>query len=406
MRGPSVAESLTLERAVQEVVCAGASPARKAHVVLLQTQSEAAGAQEISRILGRGLDARGYDVHHAFCFRRTAAFDHQPNTVFCANERPRSVIELTRMFRALVAHLKELRPDALVCFQHYGNIIGTVAAHRAGVETVIVNRNSSKELIPRWVNALDLAFGMTGRFQRVIVNSASVESEYAAYPARYRKALVRIDHGFEPRTSRLDRSQARRFFGLPEDAWLLGSVGRLHPTKNIEAAIRLLPGRNWHLAVAGQGPARDELVAAARAAGVLERVQFVSELSPERVGDFLAALDVFVFPSKAETFGLAAVEAAQFGVPLVANDLEVLREVLSVGRKPCALFVDADDKAAFAAAVERLMEDSHLRRTMTAQARGLSQRYCIDTMVERYAAVIDATIARNRSRARLPRISP
>src|SRR5207247_6357544 len=50
-----------------------AKPARRPlRLVLVQTQAEGAGAQEISRILGQGLDARGYDVHHVFFFRRTA----------------------------------------------------------------------------------------------------------------------------------------------------------------------------------------------------------------------------------------------------------------------------------------------------------------------------------------------
>src|SRR5207253_2741046 len=112
---------------------------------------------------------------------------------------------------------------------------------------------------------------------------------------------------------------------------LLGSVARLHPSKNLAAAIRLLPDRpTWHLALAGQGPARGELAALAAELGVRDRLHFAGELSPERVGVFLKGLDVFVFPSLAESFGLAAVEAAQAGVPVVANELPVLREVMAV----------------------------------------------------------------------------
>jgi len=65
-----------------------ATPPRPRTVMLVQTQAEGAGAQEITRILGHGLTARGYEVHHVFFFRRTAAFDQQPNTYFCATERP------------------------------------------------------------------------------------------------------------------------------------------------------------------------------------------------------------------------------------------------------------------------------------------------------------------------------
>ena len=57
-------------------------------------QTQADGVQELSRILGGGLRASGYDVHHAFLFRRTAAFDHHPNVFFCARDWPRSHIVL------------------------------------------------------------------------------------------------------------------------------------------------------------------------------------------------------------------------------------------------------------------------------------------------------------------------
>jgi glycosyltransferase involved in cell wall biosynthesis len=368
----------------------------KARVVLLQTQSEAAGAQEISRILARGLAERGYEVRHVFCFRRTAAFDHDPHAFFCAKERPRGVLALTSLFRSLVSYLKDLQPDAVVCFQHYGNIIGTLAARCAGTKTIIVNRNSSKELIPKWLQAVDLTFGIAGMFQRVVVNSGSVEKEYDRYPARYRRGIVRIDHGFEARSTKLSRAEARNRFGIPDNVVLLGSVARLHPGKNLEVAIGLLPGRNWHLALAGQGPAHASLVAAARTAGVLERVHFVGELSPSGIGDFLRSLDVFVFPSIAETFGLAAVEAAQAGVPVVANDLEVLREVLAFNGKPCALFVDVADRAAFAGAVEKILDEVCLRQVLTTQAKELSRRYSSAAMVAQYAALLDQMICQKR----------
>src|SRR5436305_4807777 len=105
--------------------------ARRPRIVLVQTQAEGAGAQEIMRILGEGLTARGYDVHYVFLFRRTAAFDAQPNTHFCAFERPNNPGSILKMLRDLVRHLRKLEPDVVLTFQHYGNLIGTIAARLA-----------------------------------------------------------------------------------------------------------------------------------------------------------------------------------------------------------------------------------------------------------------------------------
>ncbi len=367
---------------------------RKPRVVMIQTQAEGAGAQEISRILGRGLEAKGYDVHHVFFYRRTAAFDNERNAFFCALHRPVGISGFVRMFTVLVRQLGALRPDVVLCFQHYGNIVGALAARIAGTKGIIANRTSAKILAPRWTRWLDLTFGTTGLFNKVVVNSKEIEREYRFYPRPYRARVARIDHGFESKSSDLSRSAARKAFALPDNITLLGSVARLHPLKNLDAAIRLLViNRDWHLALAGEGPARPQLENLAKSLGVLDRVHLMGELPPAQIGTFLRTLDVFVFPSQAESFGLAVVEAAQAGIPVVANDLDVLRAVLAVDELPCALFVDAANPESFAAAVQRLLDDPALKSTLTSRGQDLSRRYSPDAMVAGYLALIETGAA-------------
>lgn len=369
-------------------------------VVLLQTQAEGAGAQEVARILGEGLSRRGYEVHQVFFFRRTAAFDRHPNTFFCARERPGGPVGVAKMVVVLFRHLRRLRPSAVLCFQHYGNIVGALAAHAAGAHAVIANRTSAKSLEPAWTRLADLAFGWTGLFRAVVVNSKAIVQEHDAHPKGYRARLVRIDHGFQAKNSALSQRAARDLLRLPEGVPLLGSVARLHPTKNLGAAIRLLLERPaWHLALAGQGPARPELEQLAGSLGVTDRVHFTGELSADGIGTFLKSLDVFVFPTLTESFGLAAVEAAQAGVPVVANDLPVLREVLAVEGSACALFVDANDPAAFGDAVARILSDADLRAQLTRCAAGLARRYALDDMVARYAELIECVAPQQKSEA-------
>ena len=364
---------------------------QKPVIVLIQTQAEGAGAQEIARILGQGLEARGFEVHQVFFFRRTSAFDHVPNAFFCADARPTSVRSLARMLLRLLGHLRRLRPDAALCFQHYGNLIGAPIARLAGIRHVVANQNSARDQMPGWVLAADKLLGASGLFSRVVVNSSSVEAEFARYPRSYRARVVRIDHGFEPKTSGLEQAAARAALALPPSAMLLGCAARLHPLKNLAAAIRLLQhDQRWHLALAGQGPERANLETLARKLGCADRVHFTGELSPKGVATFLRALDVFVFPSAGETFGLAVVEAAQAGVPVVANRLAVLQEVLSIDGQPCALFVDAADTAAFAAAVRRLFEEPALAAGLSARGCQLDRRYSLDAMVEAYVCLIEA----------------
>lgn len=372
-------------------------------ILLIQTQGENAGAQEIARILGEGFAARGYQVSNLFFFRKSSTFTEPPDTHYCAPERPSSVLQLARMLVSLARHIRRLRPDVILTFQHYGNVIAAPVARLVSPSPVVANQVSALATMSRLLRAADFCMGFTGIFNVVTVNSRDVQRVYEAYPRAYSDRIVHVAHGFAERTSRLTRGEARDAFGLPHDAPLLGCVARLHPLKRLDCAVRLLGSRpDWHLALLGQGPDRQRLIDLAAALGVADRLHLPGEVPPERTGDFLAGLDAFVFPSAAETFGLAAVEAAQAGVPVVANDLPVLREVLSAGSAPMALFVDAADTEQFAGATSRLLADQTLQATLRQNARRLKARYSVDAMVEDYERIFANLFASRTRRFGIP----
>src|SRR6185295_20147568 len=95
----------------------------------------------------------------------------------------------------------------------------------------------------------------------------------------------------------------------------------------------------------GDGPERPDYTALAAELGVSDRLHLLGDVTRADIADLLAAADLFVFPSAWETFGLAAVEAAFAGVPIVAADLPVLREVLSAEGGTAATFVAPFDTA-------------------------------------------------------------
>jgi glycosyltransferase involved in cell wall biosynthesis len=367
---------------------------RARRILLIQTQAENAGAQEISRLVGAGLTARGYDVHNLFFFRKTRSFDEPPNTIYCAPNRPGNPLSFLRFLWTLGQRIRQVRPDAVLTFQHYGNAIGGAVSKLVSSAPVIANQVTARWTMPWLLQMADIAMGSLGLFQRITVNSLDMQREYSRYPAPYRARLKHIAHGFDQKSTNLSKIAARQLFDLPVDSVLLGSVARLHPIKRLDAAIRLLADRpHWHLALAGQGPQEQELKALAQRLDVSSRLHFIGEIAPESIGAFLAGLDVFVFPTQAETFGLAAVEAANAGVVSVVNDLPVLREVLAYQGSPAALFVDASDPAKFSAAVSRVLEDSTLSETLRQNARGLKARYSVDTMVEEYVRILDDAVS-------------
>src|SRR4051794_29076258 len=171
----------------------GASQIRR--ILMIQTQAENAGAQEISRLLSEALSERGFDVRQLFLFRRTSSFDDAPNTIFCADERPSSGITFARLLARLVRKIRTIRPDAVLSFQHYGNLIGAAAARLAGVPLVVANQTSATLTTPAFARGLDCLLG-AGLYDRIVVNSRDAEAEYSHYPRVYRERMVLIPHGF------------------------------------------------------------------------------------------------------------------------------------------------------------------------------------------------------------------
>jgi glycosyltransferase involved in cell wall biosynthesis len=285
-------------------------------------------------------------------------------------------------------------------FQHYGNVIGGAVARLVSPAPVVANQVSARLTVPGWLRAIDLAMGSVGLFKCITVNSQEMFRDYSRYPEMYRKRLKHVAHGFDQKSTDIPKPAARERFGLPGEGIVLGCAARLHPLKQLDAPIRILADRpSWRVALAGQGPDEARLRHLAIELGVLDRVHFIGEITPERVSLFLAALDVFVFPSRAETFGLAAVEAAHAGVPVVANDIPVLREVLSYQGEPAAIFVDASDTAMLSTAVSRALEDSALSKALRRTATGLRLRYSVDVMVDDYVRILQGACGDSFSQA-------
>lgn len=361
-------------------------------IVQVQTQAEAAGAQRISDMVGAGLRARGHDVRTVFMYRKTDVYDADPFADFILKERPAGLSGQLRACLGLASYLRAERPEAVISYQHYGNIFGTIGARFAGARRVLANQSGAPQTrgVMGLLSRIDKLMGVVGLYQLNVVNSAWNEAQFADYPEAYRRRLRRIDHGVAGPDRTVDQAAARAAFGLPQGVMLAVTTGRQVRGKNHIALIEALPKLpNLHLALAGVGPERERLIAAAAEAGVADRVHLVGEVPPGRIFEFLAAGDLYVFASQNETFGLSVVEAAIAGLPVVSNGLPVLREVLSTeDGEPAAVFSEADDAAAIARAVAALIETPGLGERVSAAGRRLAGKYSPAAMCLAYEALL------------------
>lgn len=151
-------------------------------------------------------------------------------------------------------------------------------------------------------------------------------------------------------------------------------VGRLQPLKAPEVAVHVLaevaalrPERRPALLMVGgpsgaKGTSRDGLRALAESLGVADRLHFADPLPHEGLRAVYRQADVVVVPSRTESFGLVALEAAASGVPVVASDVGGLRTAVRDGET--GVLVPVGDVAAFARAIVTLVDDPEQVRAM------------------------------------------
>lgn len=130
----------------------------------------------------------------------------------------------------------------------------------------------------------------------------------------------------------VSREAAREHLGLPQDAWVVGNVGRLHPDKDQATLIRgfaqALPElpEGSLLAIMGSGRLEGALKALAAESGVGDAVRFLGQVPHGR--RYFKAFDVFTLTSDHEPFGMVLLEAMAAGVPVISTDCGGAPEVV------------------------------------------------------------------------------
>lgn len=120
----------------------------------------------------------------------------------------------------------------------------------------------------------------------------------------------------------VDKAGKRQELGLPEDAFVILSVGELNKNKNHEIIIRAiakLKNPDIHYVICGKGPLESHLNKLAAELGVRENVHLLG--FRRDIPEMCKASDVFAFPSLREGLGMAALEAMACGLPIITSDV-------------------------------------------------------------------------------------
>jgi D-inositol-3-phosphate glycosyltransferase len=201
---------------------------------------------------------------------------------------------------------------------------------------------------------------------------------YDAVPDRIEIIPPGVDHGvFTPGSA----ARVRRRWRVGGDPVLL-FVGRIQPLKGVDLAVQCLAALDHpraQLVVVGGPSGADghaELARVhglARDLGVADRVRFEPARAHDDLACYYRAADVVLVPSRTESFGLVALEAAACGTPVVASSVGGLRAIVDHGVS--GYLVDERDPGAYAAYVHDVLRDPEHAAQMRAQAAIRARQY-------------------------------
>jgi glycosyltransferase involved in cell wall biosynthesis len=302
-----------------------------------------------------------------------------------------------RAFGQLLRRLRHAECDILHTHSSKAGILGRWAAAAAGVPARVhsIHGWAMTPASSRPVNALYTLLEKLSapRAQRLIAVSAVVRAAGLARGIGRPEQYAVIHGGIcPPRVpTAADRVAARTRLGVPREAIVLGTLGRLDDAKNpvgaLETALPLLEedARRW-LVFIGDGHLRPELERRIAAAPQGSRVRLAG--LQHGAADLLAGLDVFFLSSLWEGFPLVCLEAMAAQLPIVAYDVGGIRE--AVRSRTTGYVVPAGHTAAWRDALGRLLREEGTRHQFGLAGRQrLETQYHLDTMIARTIELYD-----------------
>jgi starch synthase (maltosyl-transferring) len=246
----------------------------------------------------------------------------------------------------------------------------------------------------RWHLAVDRwTSGMVERYVCVSQSVADFSHSHGGLP---RDKLVVIPNGVNvqhfDQAAPIDLTQ----LGVPAGRRAITYVGRLDRQKRVDwllhAASRFLPNLPEHdLLLVGRGPERERLETVAKELGLAERVHFAGWQA--QVPAILKASELLVLPSAWEGMPNVVLEAMACGLPVVATDVEGVREV--IGPQAQSQVVSAHDQPAFAERVRSLAGDARLGRELgSANHRRAAMEFTTRSSIKAYERLYESLLTR------------
>lgn len=313
------------------------------------------------------------------------AYDFEPDyfekegirTVSVPIERsPYRLRENAAALKKLVALIEREEIDLIHCHNPVGGILGRLAGALAKRKVQVMYTAHGLHFYKGapWKNWLLYypAEWLMARFTDHLVTINREDRERAArLPVKPGGAVHLIpgvgvdEERYQPRKEL--RREVRSELGVGKEEVCLMTSALLHPDKNYQTVLKALAGLGslpFRYVICGEGPYRSRLWQMTEELGLQEKVTFLG--FRKDMDRLLNGADIFLFPSRREGLGMAALEALASGVPVIAAKNRGTGEYLVHGEN--GFLLSPEDAEGFREAIRTLAEDARLRQAMGERA--------------------------------------
>jgi len=232
--------------------------------------------------------------------------------------------------------------------------------------------------------------------ERVVAVSSDIEKVLIGLYGSNRVSCIHNGIDLEAVRVTTSREAFRRKWQIPEDAVVIGTVGRLVPVKGhaiLLDATRILQASigNVALVLVGDGPLRKDLEANAKRLGLEKSVIFAGQ--QDQSYDFMNMMDVFVLPSLHEGIPMVVLEALALQRPVVATRVGGIPEVIEHGQT--GFLAEPSDASSLARLLQRLVEDLPMAVSIGKAGRTrVEEKFTARTMAGKTAELYEQVLSK------------
>lgn len=324
----------------------------------------------VSALAERGVEIMLYSFYPCGEVDYYAGFKNVYVKSFCKSREMKGIkgffpIKLFTYYRALIKDIRNsiqiFHPD--IVHAHYLSDNGLFGA-LAGFHPFIVSAWGTDIYdYPRraWSRACVIKY-ILKKADRVLSTSHVMAQELSKYTDKRQISVTPFGVDMRLFRRRVEKQQATNQF-------VFGIVKTLEHGYGIDTLIdafallcKRRPEKDLYLRIVGEGSELEKLQQRVVKLGISEKVVFEGKVAHHLLPEQIHSFDVFVALSRAESFGVAVVEAMAMGCPVIVSDAPGFTEIVKPGES--GLMVERENPSQASVAMERLMDDEALRITL------------------------------------------